>query len=87
MHMPSIALACLAVLAMTSTALTLRIFRPRRRGQAIFNGGALLALGLATACALPILARLPWAELADDASDQVIAALHVLEVTYVILTL
>jgi hypothetical protein len=33
------------------------------------------------------LSRLPWAELADEVSEQAVAALHVLEVTYVILTL
>ena len=53
----------------------------------IFNGGILLAVGLLLAAALPILSRLPWAEFADEASDQAIAALHFLEVTYVILTL
>lgn len=59
----------------------------RQSSHAIFNGGILLALGLSIACALPILSHLPWTELADEASDQAIAALHFLEVAYTILTL
>lgn len=39
------------------------------------------------AAALPSLAQLPWTELANDVSDQAVAALHFLEVAYVILTL
>ncbi len=45
---------------------------------------ALLALLGAT---WPALAQLPWTELADQASDQAVAALRFLEVAYVILTL
>jgi hypothetical protein len=87
MHMPSITAACLAVLALTCAALAVQTIRLRRSRQTVFNGGILLAIGLASAAALPLLARLPWAEFADEASDQVVAALHLLEVTYVILTL
>ena len=74
MHMPSITTDCLMI-------------RLRRSSHAIFNGGILLSVGLLLAAALPLLSRLPWAEFADEASDQAIAALHFLEVTYVILTL
>jgi hypothetical protein len=87
MHMPSITADCLALLALACAVLAFRMIRPRRGSPAIFNGGILLAVGLLIASALPILARLPWAELAEEASDQAIAALHLLEVTYVILTL
>ncbi|MBR0913656.1 hypothetical protein [Bradyrhizobium japonicum] len=87
MHMPSITADCLAVLALTCAALALRMIRLRRSGHVILNGGILLSVGLLLAAALPILSRLPWAEFADEASDQAIAALHFLEVTYVILTL
>ncbi|MCK1394879.1 hypothetical protein [Bradyrhizobium sp. 1] len=87
MHMPTITADCLAFLALTCTALALQMIRPRRSSPAIFNGGILLAVGLLIASALPILSHLPWAELAEEASDQAIAALHLLEVTYVILTL
>jgi hypothetical protein len=87
MQMPSITADCLAVLALACAALARRTIRLRRSSPAIFNGGILLAMGLLTASALPILSRLPWTELAAEASDQAIAALHLLEVTYVILTL
>nr|WP_026202630.1 MULTISPECIES: hypothetical protein [unclassified Bradyrhizobium] len=92
MQMPSITADFLAILALVCVALTFEVIHLRRSGQVIFNGvifngGILLALGLAIACALPILSRLPWAELADEASDQAVAALHLLEVAYVILTL
>lgn len=85
MHLPSITAAFLA-LALTGAALALQMTR-LRRSPAIFNGGIVLGVGLLIACALPILSRLPWAEFADEASDQAVAALHFLEVTYTILTL
>ncbi|WP_461620511.1 hypothetical protein [Bradyrhizobium sp. 23AC] len=87
MQMPSITADFLAILALVCVALTLEVIHLRRSGQVIFNGGILLALGLAIACALPILSRLNWADLVDEASDQAVAALHLLEVAYVILTL
>ncbi|PPQ19142.1 hypothetical protein CV770_11695 [Bradyrhizobium sp. AC87j1] len=90
--MPSITADFLTILALVCVALTLEVVHLRRSGQVsfngvIFNGGILLALGLAIACALPILSRLNWADLVDEASDQAVAALHLLEVAYVILTL
>ncbi|PJG56065.1 hypothetical protein CVM73_06480 [Bradyrhizobium forestalis] len=84
MHMPSITAVCLALLALTGAALAFQMTRLRRSRHTIFNGGVLLCLGLLTAAALPLL---PWAELAEEALNQVVAALHVLEVAYVILTL
>jgi hypothetical protein len=87
MDMPSITTDCLAVLGLTCAALAVQAVRLRRSRQTIFNGGILLSLGLLVAAALPTLSRLPWAELADEVSEQAVAALHVLEVTYVILTL
>ncbi|MBR0988552.1 hypothetical protein [Bradyrhizobium liaoningense] len=91
MQMPSITADLLAILAMVCAALTLEVVHLRRSGQiifnGIFNGGILLALGLAITCALPILSRLPWAELADEASDQAVAALQLLHAAYIILTL
>lgn len=79
MHLPSIT-DCLAALAF-------RTNRLQRSSRTIFNGGILLAIGLLIAAGLPFLSRLPWAEFAQEASDQAVAALHLLEVTYVILTL
>ena len=72
MHKPSI------------TALAFQMIRLRRSRHTIFDGGILLCLGLLSAAALPLL---PWAELAEGALDQTVAALRFLEVTYVILTL
>ncbi|MBB4368612.1 hypothetical protein GGD63_001391 [Bradyrhizobium sp. cir1] len=83
MHTPSITAVCLALLALIGVALAFQMIRLRRSRHTVFNGGILLCLGLLTA-ALPLL---PWAELAEEALDQVVAALHVLEVAYVILTL
>ncbi|WP_314960499.1 hypothetical protein [Bradyrhizobium cosmicum] len=83
MHIPSIAVDCLALLALAGAALAFQM----RRGTTIFNGGILVAIGLLIGAALPIVSHLPWAELAEEASDQAIAALHFLEVTYAILTL
>ncbi|SFJ93668.1 hypothetical protein [Bradyrhizobium sp. cf659] len=51
------------------------------------NGRILLVAGFVIGCALPILSRLPWAEFAEEASEQAIAAIHILQVTYIILTL
>jgi len=87
MHMPTIAAGGLAIIALACAALALRTIWLRRSSHAIFNGGILLAVALLAASALPILSRLPWAELADEVSDQAVAALHFLEVAYVILTL
>ncbi|WP_027548545.1 hypothetical protein [Bradyrhizobium sp. WSM2254] len=87
MDIPSITGECLAVLALACAALAVQTIRLRRSRHTVFNGGILLCLGLVIASALPILSRLPWAELAEEASDQVVAGLHLLEVAYVILTL
>ncbi|MCK1652543.1 hypothetical protein IVA88_14000 [Bradyrhizobium sp. 149] len=87
MDMHPITTDCLAVLAPTCAALALQTVRLRRSRQTIFNGGILLSLGLLAAAALPTFSHLPWAELADQASDQAVAVLSVLELTYVILTL
>jgi hypothetical protein len=87
MHMPSITADCLVVLVLICAALSLQMIRLRRSGQTIFNGGILLALGLSIACALPVLSRLPWAEFADEITEQAVATIQFLEVTYVILTL
>lgn len=87
MHMPSITTGCFAILALACITLALRMIRLRRSSHAIFNGGILLAAGLLIVSALPILSRLPWTQLADKVFDQIVAALHFLEVAYVILTL
>lgn len=87
MHMPSIAADCLAILALTCTAPTRGTIRVPPSSHARLKGGILLALGLLITFALPILTRLPWAELADEAFDQAIAVLRLLEAVYVILTL
>ncbi|MCK1339037.1 hypothetical protein IVB38_24190 [Bradyrhizobium sp. 38] len=87
MHMPSITADCLVVLVLICAALSLQMIRLRRSGQTIFNGGILLALGLSIACALPVLSHLPWAEFADEITEQAVATIQFLEVAYVILTL
>jgi hypothetical protein len=87
MHMPSITADCLVVLVLICAALSLQMIRLRRSGQTIFNGGILLALGLSIACALPVLSRLPWAEFADEITEQAVATIQFLEVAYVIFTL
>ncbi|MGL9616528.1 hypothetical protein QRQ56_00880 [Bradyrhizobium sp. U531] len=87
MYISSITADVLALLAMVCAVAAVQMIRLRRSGQIIFNGGILLALGLAVACALPLLSHLPWAELAEEASDQAIAAAQLLHAAYVILTL
>ncbi|PDT91125.1 hypothetical protein CO669_03610 [Bradyrhizobium sp. Y36] len=87
MQTPPLTADILAILALIGTALTLEVVRLQRSGQVIFNGGILLALGLAIACALPLLSGLNWAELAAEVSDQAVAAAQLLYVAYVILTL
>ncbi|MCK1541472.1 hypothetical protein IVA87_17500 [Bradyrhizobium sp. 147] len=87
MHMPSITAACLAVLALSCAALAFEMIRLKRSSHTIFNGGILLAAALLSAAAAPILSRLPWAELAEEASEQATAAIHLLEAAFVILTL
>lgn len=84
MYVPSITAA---FLALTGAALALQTMRLRRSSPTIFNGGIVLGVGLLIASALPILSRLPWADLADEASDEVATALHFLEIAYTILTL
>ncbi len=76
-----------ALLAIICAVVGVEMVRLRRRGHVIFNGGILLALGLAVACALPFLSHLPWAALAEEASDQAVAAAQLLYAAYVILTL
>ncbi|MGY4623171.1 hypothetical protein [Bradyrhizobium sp. USDA 4486] len=85
--MSTITADSLVVLAMACAALAFCMIRLRQQHHAIFNGGILLAAGLLAASALPLLARLPWAELAGEASDQAVTALHFLEIAYTILTL
>ena len=85
--MPSLTADFLAVFALLCAVAAALMIRLRRSGQVVFNGGILLALGLAIACALPILSHLPWAELAEEASDQAVAAAQLLYAAYVILTL
>lgn len=87
MYISSITADVLALLTMVCAVAAVQMIRLRRRGHVIFNGGILLALGLAVACALPLLSHLPWAELAEEASDQAIAAAQLLHAAYVILTL
>ncbi|OPY95197.1 hypothetical protein A5906_09795 [Bradyrhizobium sacchari] len=87
MHMPSITAGCLVILALACAALAFQMIRLQQSRHTVFNGGILLSLGLLIAAALPLLARLPWAELIEEAADQVVAGLHLLEVAYVILTL
>ena len=85
--MPSLTADVLAALALIFAMAAALMIRLRRSGQVVFNGGILLALGLAITCALPLRSGLPWAELAEEASDQAVAALQLLHVAYVILTL
>lgn len=87
MHMPSITTDCLAVLALACAALVVQLIRLRRNSHATLSAGILLSVSLLVTSALPLLSRLPWAEFVEEASDQAIAALHLLEATYVILTL
>ncbi|TFV39182.1 hypothetical protein E4K66_12220 [Bradyrhizobium frederickii] len=87
MQMPAIAAHFLAVIALICAVAALHMIRLRRSGQVIFNGGILLALGLAIACAVPVLSHLPWAEIAAEVSDQTTAAIQLLYAAYVILTL
>ncbi|MBR1169884.1 MULTISPECIES: hypothetical protein [Bradyrhizobium] len=82
MSMPSITACSLVLLA--GAALAFQLIRLRRSRHTVFNGGILLCLGLLIAAALPLV---PWTELAEEALDQAVAALHALEVAYVILTL
>ncbi|MBH5370646.1 hypothetical protein [Bradyrhizobium glycinis] len=84
MFMPSITAGAVVLLALTGTALAFQMIRLRRSRHTVFNGGILLCLALLAAAVLPLL---PWTELAEEALDQAVAALRVLEVTYVILTL
>ncbi|WP_298244693.1 hypothetical protein [uncultured Bradyrhizobium sp.] len=87
MQLPSLTADVLALLALICAVVAVQMIRLRRSGQIIFNGGILLGLGLAIACSVPVLSHLPWAELAEEASDQAIAAAQLLYAAYVILTL
>ena len=85
--MPSITAACLVVFALACAVLAVLTIRLQRSRQAVFNGGILLAMGFAVAAALPVLARLNWAGLAEEMSEQAIATAELLYAAYVILTL
>jgi hypothetical protein len=87
MQLPSFTADVLAVLALIGAVAAVQMIRLRRSGQIIFNGGILLALGFAITCALPLMSHLPWAELAEEASDQALAAIQLLHAAFVILTL
>jgi len=50
-------------------------------------GGIFLTIGLLISCALTILSRLPWSAVADEISEQAVAAIQFLQVIHVILTL
>jgi hypothetical protein len=86
-HMPSITADCLAVLVLTCAALTPQMVRRPPDGQPIFNGGILLVAGILIAATLPRLSRLPWAAIAEEASEQALAAIELLQAAYIILTL
>ena len=61
---------------------------PGSRRFVICRGGSIfLTIGLVVSSALTILSRLPWAAVADEISDQAIAAIQFLQVIHVILTL
>ncbi|MHB0768542.1 hypothetical protein [Bradyrhizobium sp. 5.13L] len=87
MYTPSITADCLAVLVMTCATLTPQMVRLRQSGQPNFNGGILLFAGFLIAWTMPALARLPWTEIAQEASEQALAAFELLQAAYTILTL
>ena len=87
MYVPSITADCLALLVMTCATLTPQMVRLRQGGQPSFNGGILLFAGFLIAWTLPALARLPWSEIAEEASEQGLAAIELLQAAYIILTL
>lgn len=78
---------CLPLLALCGAALALRAVRRHTNGQAVFDGGILLAGALAGAAALPILSDLSGIDLIDELSEQAIAAIQLLKAAYTILTL
>ena len=85
--MLSITANSVAVLALAGAVLAFLTIRLRRRSLTFFEGGILLAAGLLLAAALPTVSRLPWTGLVDEMTGQLVAALHFLEVVYVVLTL
>lgn len=87
MPLPSITTDLLVLLALSCAALAFLAGRLRGSSPIIFNGGILLATGLAIVAMLPFLSHLQWTDLIDEAADQAIAALQFLEAAYVILTL
>ncbi|WP_333919948.1 hypothetical protein [Bradyrhizobium sp. CCBAU 45321] len=87
MHMLSITAYSTAVIAPAGAVLACLAIRLRRRSLTFFEGGVLLAAGLLLAAALPMVSRLPWTGLVEEMTSQLVAALHFLEVVYVVLTL
>ena len=67
--MLSITADILAVLALAGAALAILTMRLRRRSLTFFEGGVLLATCLLFAAALPIMSRLPWADLVDEMTE------------------
>lgn len=85
--MYGIATICLPLLALWGTVLGLHAARRHTTGQAVFDGGILLAGAIAGAAALPILSDLSGIDLIDELSEQAIAAIQLLKAAYIILTL
>ncbi|RZI37735.1 hypothetical protein EGT07_37785, partial [Herbaspirillum sp. HC18] len=86
MHMPPITAHSAAVLSLAGAGLANLAMRLRRQRLTFFEGGILLAVGLLLAAALPMVWRLPWTALVDEVTVQLVAALHFVEVAYVVLT-
>lgn len=73
--------------SITSPALPPAIIRRPRPGHAGLKTGLLLALGLLLVAALPLLSDLTWTDLAEEASEQALAALQLVQAAFTILTL
>jgi hypothetical protein len=73
--------------SLTSPAVLPAISRRPQAGHAGLKTCVLLALGLLAVAALPLLSDLTWADLAEEASDQALAALQLVQAAFTILTL
>jgi hypothetical protein len=73
--------------SITSPASQRPIRRRRWTGQPGLKRGLLLGLALLGAAAVPLLTDLTWADFAEEASDQALAALQLVQAAFTILTL